>query len=383
MHALFVVGGISIALVVISSYVQNLNHAALNFSWLVIPLFLTGQVAFLAQWALARAGLPLWLQQLSHAAFAFISILIGWWLLRLSQPKLAELRPLTVDWPEFRTLLSSSGWVYLCSLGNYVFTTSDRLLVNAGFGSDWVPVYQLNYKLCELSLSLTSNLVFIALPKFTLWAASSSTEDQARLRRESRRLSATQTLLGLAAAIAYLGFNDTFMTWWLGPKFHAPMIWQIAFALSLVITASADLSMGVNARLGNRGLSIVGSLMAACGLLNLILSLIAVKLGTIAGIAGATVIAQSVMSVVSTRYFCRSLQLPLLGWILRTWLLPVAATVVAGWARLHWTMNSISAVICYSLLAFILLSICALIIGVTPRAVRNELGAWAGMFTKR
>lgn len=380
---LFIVGGALAASMIIFSYVQNLNYAALNINAVTVPLFLVGQGALACQCLMGRMGYPLWLLLLPLAVSAALSILVGWRALRAAQPGLTELRPLSVDRIELRKLLVNSIWMYLCSLGTYIFTTCDRLIINAWFGSKWVPTYQLNYKLCELALFVTGNLVFIALPKLTFWISSPNPEDRARVPREARKLNAAQTLLGLCAALVYLGINDTFINWWLGPEIKAPLVWQIAFALSLVITAAGDIGVGISFRLGERGLPFIGILMAACGLVNLGLSLISMRLGSIAGIAFATVFAQSILSLLSGRYLCRYLNLPWMNWSLRSWLLPVLITGIAGASRMYWKMDRISDAISYLLLSLALLLIAALAYGVTPRSVRKEIGNWTGMFLKQ
>ena len=153
-----------------------------------------------------------------------------------------------------------------------------------------------------------------------------------------RRLNQFQTLLGCGAALAYLGGNNLFMKlWWLhkaNPILPAPLALQLAFALNLAVTTSGDTGIQLALRSGSRGLRVAGAAIGLTGLLNLGLSLVAMKMGSLWGIAMATVVAQSVLSLVASLFTCSYLKIAWLPWALKGWLFPVAGIACAGWLRM-------------------------------------------------
>jgi hypothetical protein len=230
-------------------------------------------------------------------------------------------------------------------LGNKVFRSTDALVITFGFALGTLVPYQCNYKFCDLALFLVFTASFVALPKITQWMVSNEPADRERVRLEMRRLNQFQTLLGCGAALAYLAGNDIFMKiWW----YHrdnvvapAALVLQLAFALNLAVTASGDAGLQLALRSGKPGLRWAGTFVAITGVLNLGLSILAMKMGSLWGIAMATVVAQSVDSLGCSFYICRFLKMPWWPWVLRGWLFPLLGIALAGWLRMMWPMDSI------------------------------------------
>ena len=323
---LFAVGAVLIAGVMLSSYLTNLNYACGNVTWPVVPAFVLLQIGLLGQWLVARQHLPLWVQYLPAVATAAAAL----WLYRLyiskSHPALAGILPLKLDWRMAATLAESSFWVYLCSLGNAIYRTTDSQVINAGFPAGTLPVYEYNYKFCDIVVFLALTAGFVSLPKITRWMASTEPRDQERVRVEMRRLNQFQTLLGCGAALAYLAVNNLFMKiWWLHSANPVPPValgLQTAFALNMAITASGDTGIQLSTRSGKNGLRVAGLLIGLTGLLNVALSIVAMEMGSLWGIAMATVLAQSLLSVGAGYYTCRHLRVPWVPWLLKGWLIP-------------------------------------------------------------
>src|SRR5581483_5453265 len=80
--------------------------------------------------------------------------------------------------------------------------------------------------------------------------------------------------------------------------------------------------------------------VGATGLLNLGLSFLSMRLGFITGIAGATVAAQTALSLSLGWLTCRYLKISPLRWSLRSWLLPFVVVGLAGWLRTVWPLDS-------------------------------------------
>jgi O-antigen/teichoic acid export membrane protein len=338
LRLLFAVGSFSIACVMLASYLNNLNYACGNVTWPVIPIFVLLQLSLLGHWLLARQHQPLWMQIIPYVASAAAGLCLIRFYVRSSHPPLAVLLPLGIDWRLTVSLFESSFWIYLCSLGNAIYRTTDGLVINAGFKPGTLAPYEYNYKFCELVVFLVLTASYVSLPKINQWMASSNPADQDRVRVEMRRLNQFQTLLGCGAALAYLGGNNLFMKlWWLhkaNPILPAALPLQLAFALNLAVTASGDTGIQLALRSGSRGLRMAGAAVGLTGLLNLGLSIVAMKMGSLWGIAMATVIAQSVLSLVASFFTCSYLKIAWLPWALRGWLLPLAGISFAGWLRM-------------------------------------------------
>jgi O-antigen/teichoic acid export membrane protein len=334
---LFAVGGVLIAGVMLSSYLTNLNYACGNVTWPVAPAFILMQVAFLVQWLVARQHQPLWVQFLP----AVVSAAAGLWLYRFyisqSHPALAGLLPLKFDFRTAAALFESSFWVYLCGLGNAIYRATDSVVINAGFQPETITGYILNYKFCDLAVFLALTASFVSLPKITQWLASADPRDQERVRLEMRKLNQFQTLLGCGLALAYLAGNDLFMKVWMyhsaNPVPPAAPALEAAFALNMAITASGDAGIQLPTRSGKNGLRVAGMLIGLTGLLNVALSIVAMKMGSLVGIAMATVLAQSLLSIGAGYYTCRKLQISWAPWLLKGWLLPSVGILLAAWLR--------------------------------------------------
>ncbi|MEW6306493.1 MAG: hypothetical protein AB1705_23760 [Verrucomicrobiota bacterium] len=377
---LFALAAPAVALMVLHSYVNNLNSAGLNLVWPILPPLVLGQLALLSHTLLARAQSPLWMQYTPYLVASVIGLGLGWLLLRRGCPELAHFRPLTMDWPLWQSLLARSWWVYLYGLGTYIYTTTDRLIINAGFGPEQVPLYQLNYKVCELAMFAVVTSSAVAMPKITQWFASPEPADRVRAIEEAERLNQFQAFTGCVAALVYLAGNDWFMRWWLGESMQAPVEWQIAFALNLAITTGTQTALDLTARVSDRGLRAGGIAIASTALLNLGLSLAAMKAGSILGIAAATVVAQLLRGWLVTRYTTQKLNLRPGVWLVRGALMPLGIVLLAGVARMHVApVNAGNAVLLvggYALLA----GVAAVTLGITPDLIRKELAIVTGMF---
>jgi O-antigen/teichoic acid export membrane protein len=336
---LFAVGAVLISGVLLSSYLTNVNYACGNVTWPVVPAFVLLQAGLLCQWLLARQHEPLWVQFLPSIGTAAAGLWLYRFYISKSHPALAGLLPLKFDGPIAVALFESSFWVYLCSLGNAIYQRTDGLVINAGFPAGTLPVYVYNYKFCDLVVFLALTASFVSLPKITQWMASTNPQDQERVRLEMRRLNQFQTLLGCGLGLAYLAGNNLFMkVWWHNSPHPVPpaaLALQTAFALNMAITASGDAGIQLSMRSGKNGMRFAGLLIGVTGLLNVALSLVARERGSLLGIAMATVLAQSLLSVGAGFYTCRHLQVGWVPWLLKGWLLPCAGILGAAWLRLE------------------------------------------------
>ena len=369
---LFVVGGVGIMVSLLVGYLNGLNLAYATVTWPILPALVLSQLALLGQWTIARMGLPLWLQAIAPFVSGCLHALVLWWMLKAAHPWLGQILPLRFDGAVWRNLVATSGWVYLYSIGNLVFTTTDRLLINAGFGPAAVPPYLFNYKLCETAIQLIASAAFVGQAKINLWIHSPDAALQDRARSAVRRLLLFESLFGTAAALGYLAINNQFINVWVGEEYQRPATLQWAFALTLAITMGGNAGIQIAALCGPGGLRNGGIAIGVAALLNFVLSFIAMKLGSINGIAYATVLAQSLVSLYLARYTSRHLRVPTGWWVVRAWVLPVAS--VALLAALHFQIGSND----WKAIGLLLLGAAALVVaqariaGVTLDFIRHE-----------
>lgn len=381
---LFMFGGLSIGFLILNSYFSNLNYACGNISWPILPGFLFLQFALACHWWLASHKSPLWMQSLPYIVIGLCGVLVNWFCVRANRRDVSGLFPLKFNWRIAVSLFESSFWMYLYSLGNAIYTTTDNLIVNAGFGSAQVPAFKYNRRLCEMGTMLIVTASFATLPKIAQWMASPDGETNNRARSAADRLNKFQTFCGLIAALAYLALNNIFMRVWLhGEDMVAPFFWQAAFALNLVVTTSGDTCIQLTARCGSNGLRVAGAAIGLTGLLNLGFAVGAMKMGSINGVSLAPCIAQTVLNLASSWYTCRYLKMNWSPWVWKGWLCPILAVGLAIWLRHVIPLDSALhvAMLCASYLVILLIS--AFWLGVDAAFIRDEITIFKNGFKKK
>jgi O-antigen/teichoic acid export membrane protein len=385
---LFVYGGLSLALMIIGGYFASLNYAHGTVTWPIIPGVLFVQMlAPFFHWRLALLHMPLWIQLLPYCAAAAVVAFLSWRMLKWSHPWLGDLTPLRRDRAEWKALAATSWWSYLVGVGTAIYVNTDLLVINSGLGSDMVPMYKFNYRVCELALSLIVSAAFVGIPKLTQWISSPKPADRRRLLTELDRLSMLEIVMACGVVLGYIAFNNLFMRLWLDKGMQAPLALQAAFACNLAVTVGGNAGIQLSMRTGDKGLRYGGLAVAGTGLLNLALSILAVKLvsvwgatGAITGVAVATVIAQTVSSLFLGTVTCRHLGISAVRWAARCWVLPVAFTLAAAVLKELFPDDSIRHLTiltgCY---AVIFLAVCWLA-GVSRELLRAEFAQARRMF---
>ena len=378
---LFIWGGVSGAVLVLAGYFHSLNYAHGTVTWPILPAVVVGQMfAPLLHWQLALWHAPLWVQNLPYIGASLLTGLLAWLMLKWSHPWLGELRPLGFDRALWKMLAGASGWIYLCSLGSAIYIATARLVINAGFGPSIIPSYQANYKACELAMTLIVSASFVSLPKITQWISSPDATDRRRLLLEVHRLNAFQIVLGCAGALGYLALNDLFVKFWLGARYQVPFALQLAFACNLAVTTGGDAGIQIAGRCGTNGIRTAGLVIAGTGILNLLLALVSMKLGSITGIAVAAVVAQSVLTLVLGYVTCRHLGLSMVRWSAKTWVIPLGVILAAGGLRFWLPDQSLGHMgVLGGTYVLLLLAICRLV-GIDRQMLLAELAIVRAMF---
>jgi O-antigen/teichoic acid export membrane protein len=351
---LFALGSFGLFLMIISSYFNSLNYACGTLTWPILPSFLFLQATFLTQWLLATNHAPLYLIYLPNVIAGSLNTVLSVFFLRSSYPTLANFSPLRFHLPTALSLFSMTGWVFLCSMGNVIYTTTDRLLINAGFGPGRVTTYQLNYKLCELAVPTVAMLSFLVMPKLTQLIASADESDRAKVVSHFLKLNQIQTFLGCASAMGYLLINDLFIRLWIGSEQQAPLLWQFAFACNLAVTVSGDAVIQVAGRCGSQGIRVAGLAIGSTALLNLVLSFVFMTRGSIAGIALATVLAQMILIYILGKFTLGYLSIPRRPFFIKSLAFPLAMVTAFHVIHLHFQVTSPTLWIAYLTALFII-----------------------------
>ena len=383
LRILFAAGAVSAGLLIFNSYISNLNYGCGNLTLSVVPTFLLVQLTFLGHWLLARGGFPLWAQYLPYILASFFGILLGWAYVRFSHPALAHAFPITFDFKNLRALMGKSFWLYFYYISAGIYATTDRLLINAGFGSEQIPSYVYNYKLCELALFVIMTASFVAMPKITQWMASPETAERERSVREIERLNKFQTFMGCAAALVYLAVNDVFIRFWLGSEFQVPVFWQVAFAAQLSVSAAGYVGFDLAARCSDRGIRIGGISVISAVILNFVLSYVAMKRGSILGIAVATVFAQSCLVLGLGRFSFGELKMSWWKLSFRTWLLALAAVALGFGLKSYLPLDSLQNGCLLVMICFAALLIIARALNISLADVRQELNLVCGLLKSK
>jgi len=383
LSGLYIVGAVAVGMVILNSYIGSLNYGCGNILWPVVPGFVLLQLGSMSHWLLARQGLALWVQYLPYAGAAVLTHILNWWWIRLSHPELGTLRPVTLEWRQFLSLAAKSFWVYLYSVAAGIITTTSGLLIAAGFEPGLVPTYRYNGRLCELIAFMAVSAGSVSLPKITQWLASPDAAARQRAVREAGRLSQFQTVLGCAGALGYLAVNDWFVRLWLGRNFQAPLSWQVAFAGYLAITCAGQLGFDLAPRCCEGGLRVGGIAAALMALLNLGLSLIAMKMHWVLGIALAGVVSQSIGLIGIGWYTCRQMQISWWRLSVRNWLLAVAVTAFGVFLHRWLPIGSILTAAATAIICGGAVFLVAYILGFRIKDLREEALVLKSIFGSR
>jgi len=290
---LFCLGGINVVTSTMISYLSNSAYGAGTVMWSIVPLFVLSLSCTILQIGVASVADALWLIHLPSVACALLGVFVWYLIYRNSNYQFGP--PIRFGWhtSERGLLFSSALFSSMFGLANLIYTATDRIVINWAFGAKAVPAYQLNYKLVELSLSLTIMAGMVSLPKIVSGMLSKESSESARAAKSSRTLASYQGILGLTAATGYIVFNDTFIRLWVGHEMNASTWIQVAFAMYLILVSSGDIFVQLCGRLSEPGLRFAGVVVLAGGFLNLGLSVFAAySLRWLPGVAFSTCIAQ-------------------------------------------------------------------------------------------
>lgn len=329
---LFALGACNVGVAILTSYLNNSSYAVGTVVWPIVPAFVIAQAGLAAQVWLGSMALPLWAVHLSSLTLSVAGLGLAIFFYRHSHAVFAESLPLRLDLAEARDLLVNGLWSYPFGITLLINVATDRLMVNAFFGAGQVPAYQLNYKLCELALTLTITASAVSMPKIVARLLSPEAAAKTQGVRDVRHLARFQAFLGFVAMLGYFFVNDAFIRWLFGDEFRTSLGLQAAFAATLLLTVNSDVFVQLCGRLESRGLRVAGFAVLSGALINLGLSwLAAAQYRWLAGIGWATAVAQVLVFGVVGEYVRRRDALgPAAGLVWRGLIAPLAGLGIAA-----------------------------------------------------
>ena len=225
LRLLFIVGGLSAALLILGGYFNDLNAIHREPGLARDPRPDAGA----SRPAQAMADREtrrtfVWTQYAAILCASIMLLVLTAIMLRISHPWLGNLWPIAFDWGEMKNLVSASFWIYLLSLGNLIYVATDQLLVTRGFGAERV-----TRATSTTSCARSSTASFLApqplpaMPGIARRLLSPDPAERANGRGGLERLQQYQAFAACVFAIGYLCVNDWFISLWQGPAYrHAP-----------------------------------------------------------------------------------------------------------------------------------------------------------------
>jgi len=379
LSALFIAGGFYALFVFLSGYYQTTLYAIGTVSWPVLPPILVFHLGSAFQLLCAIYYAPLWLQLVPTVVLAAGCLLLYRQMVHATHPDLSGPFPLKFEPSYSKALLQSSFWAYLLSISYYIYITTDRLMVNAGFGASEVTPYLLNFKLSDLALTIIMGIGYVSLPKVAVRILSPDSGEKREGCASAEKLRKIQIFLGCAAGIFYLTVNDAFIRWWFGTDTAVSLNLQMAFAFTLVVIVSTDVTIQLWIRLSEASLQKAAIAAIVCALINLGLSYVAMSVGWIAGVAWATWVARAIFGLLAMRVVCPAFQLSSGNWLKDVFLIPMSGLLISffliKWISPH-TMTQWLVLIGSDLVILLLIFF---LCGLRPSLFREEVGAFRSL----
>jgi O-antigen/teichoic acid export membrane protein len=276
---------------------------------------------------LAQAYNPLlalaWLMTAISAAEVASLAAVAFW-----QVPGLRVRPTLPRWAELRWLYGFGLQSFFVLLAVKLISYTDTTVIGILLGASSVAIYVLPLQLVEYSRLLVGGFAGVFLPRVTLLATQG---DHTGLRDAYLRSARFSCFLSGWLGGLLLALGPSFLAWWIGPEFGAPVRWVL---VALTIAGFAQvLSSQVPLAFyqGLHYLSFPAAIMMVEAAMNLAMSLwLAPRMG-IDGVALATVVPALFSAVVLPSYLCRKIGVPvatLLSKSIAPGLLVMAATVL-------------------------------------------------------
>ena len=204
-----------------------------------------------------------------------------------------------------------------------------------------MPPYTFNYKIPELTYTLVSAAGLVAFSKVARLVNSTVESERNTGLQLFTYLHRLQIWGSMCMAIVYVFLNDKFIELWLGEEYRVSVYLQLAFAANLVFAAAGDAPIRGVSMFSSANLPYFGRVLFGMGALNLGLSLLFMKLGSLIGIAIATVVAQGGLNCFLIVRLARHKGADSRALLVRTLIQPLMFVVVLFGLKLFWRVETV------------------------------------------
>ncbi len=290
---------------VLASSMTIANNAVVAFSrgvqktgWINGALVLGGLVSFALSGYLVINGWGLWAIVWGLVARTAISV-IGSIAFVVFTFRGAMMHLLRVKKDLFRDLLSSSPAVFLAAIGAGV--SIETTLVAVMVRPEMAVVYNITRKAADMATSLTGMINLASLGGFSHLVGA----DPKRAMRVHSEIKALFTSFAVVGAAAYITFNSSFVSVWVGPQQYGGHILTILIGVGIVVVGRANL---INNLYRFSGPMVKGSMVLILEAISKIMLMIALLwLVGLPGLPTAALITSLISGAVCYRWTVRNL----------------------------------------------------------------------------
>jgi len=192
-------------------------------------------------------------------------------------------RPRWFGWKEAKPLAKFSGAVFAGHVAGLLNNDTDKVIAGTMLGPTAVAVYQIGYKLYDLTRTLFANSVSVIMPTA---AALSARGDQDRLNQMLCQVSSV--MVGVMAAVYFplILYGGEFINLWVGPKFSDSAKVLVWLSLAILLGAHVRVLGSILWGLGDWKANVYPSMIAA--FFNVTFSVLFCLRWGVIGIAAAT-----------------------------------------------------------------------------------------------
>jgi O-antigen/teichoic acid export membrane protein len=211
------------------------------------------------------------------------------------------------SWTEVRDVLGFSLYVFLLAIGSQLSLQTSAIVIGHALGTEQVPLFAVPSSLCNYLMQLIFGIAAVIMPRATALLEQGNLRGLQVLFDKWSKLAIVLTWF---AGVFLFVFGPEFLSLWVGPKFEQTggevlRILLVSYCLILPLRG-----VGMPILMGLRRAASPALAVVLAGIGNLGLSLLLVGPYGLNGVAWATTISNSALSVALLVLTCRELHLP-------------------------------------------------------------------------
>jgi O-antigen/teichoic acid export membrane protein len=232
---------------------------------------------------------------------------------------------------KLRQLLNYGSFMLLMTVGYMLVVYTGTIMVGTLLSVVLVATYSVALRIIELGRSTVEQATQVIIPRFS---ALSSRHPPQELRQSCLLGTKCCFAFSLVFMICLIGLGEPFVACWIGREYAGPSWWLlVTLGAGHIFSMTANAGCAMLIGIGRHRL--ISILVASEGVVNLILTLLLVRVGGIYGVAlGTTVPLVVTNSYILTHVFKKEFGLTF-GTLLRNALLPAAVVGISLAASLH------------------------------------------------